>query len=272
MGKLINTFERKEKKYVLDCVQFVRFMDSVGYRLEDDQYAYSTISSLYYDTPQFSMINRSLEKPLYKEKLRVRSYGTASDEDTVFVELKKKFKGIVYKRRIQMSDMGARAYLMGMPYGQAALLGGQSFEDAQEKNPLQNIREIDACLARYETIEPGIMIIVERHSMRTNDGTNVRITFDMNARWRARSLSFDAGFGGMPLFSDGSIIMEVKALNAYPLWLVHALDELQAYPISCSKVGKAYVALARGDREISYTPRWLDTKSNDLLMKGAYCA
>ena len=239
----INTFERKEEKYILTPQQLDQLKALIGNKIGDDQYAYSTISSLYYDTHQFSMINRSLEKPLYKEKLRVRSYGAASDSDAVFVELKKKFKGIVYKRRIQMSAAGARAYLCGMPYEQAVqIAGGARF--AQDSTLLtQNVREIDACLARYDRVDPGIMIVVERHSMRTTDGTNVRITFDMNARWRNENFSFDNGFCGTPIFSNGEIIMEVKALGAYPLWLVHALNELEAYPVSCSKVGRAYQAL-----------------------------
>lgn len=240
--QFINTFERKEKKYVLDAVQLEKLMSLVGDKLGDDQYAHSTISSLYYDTPQFTMINRSLEKPLYKEKLRVRAYGDIAKNDAVFVELKKKFKGIVYKRRIQMSDEGARAYLTGTPYSEAALLGNSGGHKEQNAKLIQNVREIDACIARYDQLLPGIMIVVERHSMRTQDGSNVRITFDMNARWRADDLSFAAGFIGTPILPEGHVIMEVKALGTYPFWLVHALNELGTYPVSCSKVGRAYQA------------------------------
>ena len=271
MGRLISTFERKEKKYVISPSQLVQLMELVGDKLEDDQYAQSTISSLYYDTLQFEMINRSLEKPLYKEKIRVRAYGTVGPETPVFVELKKKFKGIVYKRRIQMSDEGAREYLSGMSYRGAAAVGGLAFEEIQAKNSLQNIREIDACLARHGAIEPRIMVVVERHSMRTNDGTNVRITFDMSSRWRSVNLSFGAGFGGTPIFDDDSIIMEVKALGTYPLWLVHALNELGAYPVSCSKVGKAYTALATAAQPSVASTR-LGFAPNNSLLKGAHCA
>ena len=272
MGQLINTFERKEKKYVLSSLQLTQLMLIIGDKLEDDQFARSTISSLYYDTDQFEMINRSLEKPLYKEKVRVRAYGALAYDTPVFVELKKKFKGIVYKRRIQMSDVGARSYLAGMPYEQAAALGGPAFESLQQKNPRQNIRELDACLRRHESLRPGIMVVVERHSMRTNDGSNVRITFDMNARWRATGLSFGAGFGGTPIFNDDSIIMEVKALGSYPLWLVHARDAIGAYPVSCSKVGKAYQALAAGSSKTAPQPSQFKYQPNASRMKGAHCA
>lgn len=241
--QFINTFERKEKKYVLDAERLEKFMSLAGNKLGDDQYAHSTISSLYYDTAQFTMINRSLEKPLYKEKLRVRAYGDIAKNDAVFVELKKKFKGIVYKRRIQMSDEGAHAYLTGTPYGEAVLFGSGGERKECSAKLVQNVREIDACIARYDQLLPGIMIVVERHSMRTQDGSNVRITFDMDARWRADDLSFKAGFFGAPILPQGHVIMEVKALGTYPLWLVHVLNELEAYPVSCSKVGRAYQAL-----------------------------
>ena len=241
--KFIDTFERKEKKYVLDEKTLAHFMQLVGDKFGDDQYAHSTISSLYYDTPEFSMINRSIEEPLYKEKMRIRCYDDPSDEAGVFVELKKKFKGIVYKRRIRMSIEGAYAYLEGTPYSHASLLGSAIESLEMDMIKQQNIREIDACLNRHGKLSPAIMVVVERHSIRSTDGSNLRITFDRNARWRAHNLRFDTGFQGTPIFGGGEIIMEVKALGTYPLWLVQALDEIEAYPVSCSKVGLAYKAL-----------------------------
>lgn len=259
-AKFIDTFERKEKKYVLDEETLARFMQLVGDRFGDDQYAHSTISSLYYDTPQFSMINRSIEKPLYKEKLRIRCYDVPSDEAGVFVELKKKFKGIVYKRRIRMSIEGGQAYLEGTPYSAASLLGSALEAKDMDMIKQQNIREIDACLSRHGNIAPAIMIIVERHSIRSNDGSNIRITFDRNARWRAHNLRFDEGFQGTPIFSDDTVIMEVKALGTYPLWLVHALDQVGAYPVSCSKVGLAYKALCTAKQPEYMSPRQIQRR------------
>lgn len=43
-----------------------------------DAYGRTRITSLYLDTPERAMIARSVEKPLYKEKLRLRAYGEAA--------------------------------------------------------------------------------------------------------------------------------------------------------------------------------------------------
>ena len=240
----IAVFERKEKKYILDEERLSRFMALVGDRLVDDQYAHGSISSLYYDTPQFEMIDRSMEKPLYKEKLRVRVYGEPGQTTRSFVELKKKFNGIVYKRRACMSLEAAHAYLTGMPYEQAARAWPLAGE-RQEASSWHNIREIDACLTRHDRIIPAIMVIVSRHSLRSSDETNIRFTFDHDARWRASDLKLGQSMEGTALFADGIAIMEVKAMGALPLWLVRALGEIEAYPVSCSKVGLAYASLMR---------------------------
>lgn len=261
-AKFIDTFERKEKKYVLSEETLARFMQLVGDKFDDDQYAHSTISSLYYDTPQYSMINRSIEKPLYKEKLRIRCYDAPRDEAGVFVELKKKFKGIVYKRRIRMSIEGGQAYLEGTPYSEASLFGSALESQKMDTIKQQNIREIDACLDRHGKVDPAIMVVVERHSIRSTDGSKLRITFDRNARWRAHNLQFDTDYEGTPIFSNGEIIMEIKALGSYPLWLVRALNEIEAYPVSCSKVGLAYKALCTARRPEYTSPRQIQRRGS----------
>ena len=109
-----DTFERKEKKYLVSLAQAQAIKRGLAAHMRPDDYGVTRIDSLYLDTPDHSIICRSLEKPLYKEKLRIRSYGAFSEAQIVYVELKKKFKGIVYKRRVRMSAQGARAYLSGM--------------------------------------------------------------------------------------------------------------------------------------------------------------
>jgi hypothetical protein len=257
-----DVFERTEKKYLLTPEQYSFLMRSIQDRLGYDEFGQSLISSLYYDTPDDEMINRSMEKPLYKEKLRVRSYGTPGPQDAVFVELKKKFKGIVYKRRVSMSLTAAEAYMGGMPYLDAITRYPLSDEDRQREctsaKALQISRELDACKARYTGLRPSMMIITNRVAMRTNDGSDVRITFDVDPIWRDERLSFADGFGGNQLLPDGRIIMEVKCLNAYPLWLARALTAGNIYPVSCSKYGRAYKIAhpaqpaAASDRAMAY--------------------
>lgn len=237
-------FKRKEKKYVLEAGDYLALMALIGDKLEEDEYPYSHIESLYYDTPDWRMINRSMEKPLYKEKLRVRVYGNPGEQNVAFAELKKKFKGIVYKRRVAMSPQGALAFMDGMDFEQAMALFPPSSNDL-ELDPtwrdLQIAREIRACIDRWQPLQPSMNISVDRTSLRTNDGSDVRMTFDFDARWRTTPLGFGEA-EGQPLMEGGQVIMEIKAQKVYPTWLVKALDQTKIYPVSNTKYGRAYRA------------------------------
>ena len=238
-------FERKEKKYVLEHGDYLALMALIGDKLVEDEYPYSHIESLYYDTPDWRMINRSMEKPLYKEKLRVRVYGQPADDGIAFVELKKKYKGIVYKRRMPLSEQGALAFMDGLDYEQAQLRFPLREADRAAAEPTwrdhQIAEEIKACIGRWQPLHPSMSISVDRTSLRTDDGSNVRMTFDFDARWRTENLGFGQAEGNL-LLPEGQVIMEIKAHKAYPLWLVHALDQVGVYPKSCTKYGTAYRA------------------------------
>lgn len=243
-----SSFARKEKKYVLEAKQYQRLMDSIGHLLEEEPYPRSIISSLYYDTPTFELINRSLEKPLYKEKLRIRSYGEFDPDAAVFCELKKKFKGIVYKRRVQLSRQAAFALMEGVAYEQATrhwpLAPGKQTIDHSPAKDLQIAHEIEACIKRHADLRPSMMVQVDRLPLHTTDGSNVRITFDFDPIYRTERLDFACGVFGKPIFEQGQVIMEIKSQAAYPLWLVHALDSVDAFPQGCSKYGRAYQQIA----------------------------
>lgn len=123
------TFKRVEKKYCLSAEQYRTMLMITQQFLKPDDYPKTVVSSLYFDTPENQLISRSLEKPLYKEKLRVRSYGIAQPDgsivpvsDQVFVELKKKYRGVVYKRRLALSTDVALAFLSGMDIDEACAL------------------------------------------------------------------------------------------------------------------------------------------------------
>ena len=243
-------FKRKEKKYVLDQGDYLALMGLIGEKLEEDEYAYSHIESLYYDTPDWRMINRSMEKPLYKEKLRVRVYGTMGEtqnanlDQVAFVELKKKFKGIVYKRRMAMSLQGALAFMGGMDYEEAMAAYPATSNDLELEptwRDKQIAAEIRACVDRWQPLAPAMIIAVDRMSLRTNDGSGVRMTFDFNSRWRTNPLGFGEAEGEQ-LMPNNEIILEIKAQGSYPLWLVHALDQAKIYPVSNTKYGRAYRA------------------------------
>ena len=216
-------FKRFEKKYLLSPEQYANFWAVAGEHLTEDVYFQSLILSVYYDSESFELIRHSLEKPVYKEKLRIRSYGIPTPEGHVFVELKKKFKGVVYKRRVEMTAAEAEAWLAG----------GEPPFDAQV------IREISWFLKTNEVF-PKAVISCERESWVDREDPELRFTFDKAIRWRAEDLSVMAGDGGSDLLCPGEVLMEIKIPEAAPLWLAELLSNERIFPTSFSKYGTCY--------------------------------
>ena len=153
MTTFTDVFERKEVKYRLDARQHRAMAATLRGRMAPDAFGRTRIVSRYFDTPERALIERSLDKPLYKEKLRLRSYGSSQADDRVFVEIKKKYKGIVYKRRVGCSLAAAEAYLGGTPYEQACmrfpLPDPAMAAESLSPRSAQIAREIDEFIARY---------------------------------------------------------------------------------------------------------------------------
>ena len=224
MEETVLTFKRYEKKYLLSAAKFDRLWERMREHLVPDRFFQSTVCSIYYDSDDFSLIRHSLERPVYKEKLRLRSYGVPGPEGEVFVELKKKFRGVVYKRRVQLGAVEAEAYLAGRshPAGDGQIL-----------------REIDFFLQTHP-VSPKVFIACEREAWVDRDEPELRFTFDRNLRWRDTDLSLTAGSAGEPLLKQGEVLMEIKIPEAAPLWLAHLLSELEVFPTSFSKYGTCY--------------------------------
>ena len=224
MGETTLTFKRYEKKYLLSAEAFARLMPQLQPHIEPDEYFQSTVCSLYYDTEDCRLIRHSIEGPVYKEKLRLRSYGVPGPEDRVFVELKKKYKGIVYKRRVTMPAAEAARWLRGE---------GEPSEDGQM------VREIEFFL-RQNPVRPRAFIACERTAWRAVDDPELRITFDEHIRWREHDLDLCAGSEGELLTEEGAVLMELKLPEAAPLWLAHMLSDERLFPTGFSKYGTAY--------------------------------
>ena len=218
------TFKRFEKKYLLSAEQFDALWDRLAPYLEPDEYPSSTVCSIYYDTDDYSLIRHSIDAPVYKEKLRLRSYNVPRPGDPVFVELKKKFKGVVYKRRISLPEAEAVRWLdRGTPPA----------EDSQM------IREIAWFL---HSVRPRakVFLACDRLAYRAKEDPELRITFDRDIRWRETELDLCAGDGGELLLQPGQVLMEIKIPGAAPLWLAHLLSQLSLFPTSFSKYGTCY--------------------------------
>lgn len=211
------TFKRYEIKYLLDEKTYLELRKRLEGKMVVDQYGEKTVCNIYFDTPDSRLIRTSLEKPVYKEKLRLRSYGTPERNSTVFVELKKKYKGVVYKRREDMVLSEAEAYL---------------YQGWKPGFSSQVLREIDWFLKYYGQITPAMYISYERIAMNEVKDSGLRVTFDTNILWRKEELNLKEGSWGNPILEPGQRLMEIKIAGAMPLWLGEILDKLYIYPSS----------------------------------------
>ena len=217
-------FKRSEIKYMIDEDIFRKLMEVMKKYMIADAYGRSTVCSLYFDTPDYLLIRRSLDHPMYKEKLRLRSYGVANESTKVFVEIKKKYDSIVYKRRIAMKESEAQRYLL----------------HHEKVMSCQISDEIDYCMDHYEGLAPAVMLSYEREAYYAKDDHEFRITFDRNILWRDYDLSLCKGIYGNPILKEDQVLMEVKTAGAIPLWMVEFLSGNKIYKTSFSKYGTEY--------------------------------
>lgn len=218
------SFKRYEKKYLLSREKYLELWSQLESRLMPDQFFQSTVMSLYYDWDDFRLIRSSIEQPVYKEKLRLRSYDVPGEESPVFVELKKKYKGIVYKRRVRMTEREAEDYLSGRAAAPA--------ED-------QISREIDWFL-KTNPVQPKVLIACDRRAYVGREEPGLRLTFDSSIRWRDTQLRLTEGDHGRELLEDGQVLLEIKMPESAPLWLAELLSSLDIFPRSFSKYGQCY--------------------------------
>ena len=238
-------FRRREEKYILSQEQYQNLIDVIEPYLEKDKYFVGTNCSVYFDTPEWLLAIRSLEKPIYKEKVRVRSYGTPTIDDLVFFEIKKKYNGIGSKRRVPVKLRDFYDFIEHKNIKKSQAISRKRPKKATKPRAYQGIAtdnpqiaaEIDYCFSRYE-LQPALFIAYDRLSYFEKGKPLFRITFDQNIRYRTTDLRLDYGDTGELYFENGEIVMEVKAINAYPLWFVHAISRLKIYPASFSKYGR----------------------------------
>ena len=259
-------FKRKEIKYLLSREKRNALLPILEACMEPDAFAHSSISNLYYDTPDFRMVRRSLEKPMYKEKLRLRSYGMPENTSTVFPEIKKKAMGIVYKRRISLPYQEAVSFLSGQQIASTDTCDGTTQQiastdtcngmtqqiastDMCDGTTRQILHELDWMLASYENLSPRVFLSYERDSYKGVSDPSLRLTLDQDILFRTDRLDLREGAFGEAILLPDQTLMEVKISNAAPLWLAQALSEIGIFPVSFSKYGRAYERICRN-------PRW----------------
>lgn len=226
-----SVFQRYEIKFLLSAKQYCAVVSEIAKMTKADSHGTSNVRSLYFDTPDNLLIRRSLEKPEYKEKLRLRSYGAASADSNVYLEIKKKCKDVVYKRRIELKYKNALSYISG--------------KSAADND--QIFREIDYFMSFYGNLRPAMLLTYNRNAYYgENDG--LRITIDTDILFRNYDLDLSSGVYGDNVLPDGVYaLMEIKTGNSIPMWLARLLSENGVYKSSFSKYGEAYKKVLSGD-------------------------
>lgn len=233
----MDVFRRRELKYLVNAEQRQALEQACRERMVPDKYGQKTICNLYYDTDDYRLIRHSLDKPVYKEKLRLRSYGQIGPGVDVFLEMKKKYKGIVYKRRVKVSQAEAFAFM-----ARTAPLP----KDSQIGRELTYFRDF------YQNLTPKVYLSYQRQAwFDPNDG-GFRMTIDWDIRYRTADLDLGSHTDGRRILDPEYSLLEVKASGGIPLWLMELLSQLKLHKISFSKYGRAYEELMQESRGHTY--------------------
>ena len=224
----VTVFKRYELKYMLTLEQKEKILQAMANYMQFDKYGRTTIRNIYFDTDSYRLIRRSIEKPAYKEKIRIRSYSQATADSTVFVELKKKYEKVVYKRRVPLREVDAMSWVC-------------------QENPCpvntQISREIDYFIDFYGKLNPTVFLSYEREAYYDKEGGDFRVTFDDNILARQTDVNLCSYVYGTPILPEGKVLMELKCSGGIPLWMVEVLSRERIYKTSFSKYGTAYSTL-----------------------------
>ena len=235
MSKMV--FKRFELKYIITIEQMNALKNTLSLYMNEDKYFKSTIRNIYYDTSNFLLIRNSIEKPNYKEKIRIRSYETINEFDDVFVEIKKKSDKIVYKRREVLPYNTAKSF----------------FENKCIPNDSQISKEINYAINFYKDLKPMVYLSYERLAYIGKEDKDLRITFDKNIMYRCYDLDLTKEPYGKLILPENLVLMEVKTVMGYPRWLLDFLGNNNIYKQSFSKYGNVYKDIIEQDEmEIKY--------------------
>ncbi|GHU44688.1 molecular chaperone [Clostridia bacterium] len=228
----IEIFNRYENKYLIPITIYEKLQSRLSDYMEADAFNKNgktyTICNIYYDTADSHLIRTSLQKPAYKEKLRLRSYGMAETDTKVFVEIKKKVRGLVNKRRSGMTYAVAEEFLR-------TEVSPAITEDMNE----QVLHEVSYLLS-HKHLQPRLYLAYERMAWFGTGAHDVRVSFDSKIVSRRSHLSLTAAIEGNALLPADVRLMEIKVARSIPLWLSRLLSEYRIYPTSFSKYGREY--------------------------------
>ncbi|MCR5112689.1 MAG: polyphosphate polymerase domain-containing protein [Acholeplasmatales bacterium] len=233
------TFKRYEKKYFLTKYQKEQLEEILSSHMEKDKFCkeneYYLIRNVYYDTDENTLIRMSTNKPVFKEKLRLRKYGEFGDgKDSYYLEVKRKYDGLVYKRRVTLTKNEVDNFI-----------NNNIVPEKEKYQDKQILKELEYLTSKYQ-VSPKTFVVYKRTAYFDTTDHNFRLTFDFDIRTRHQSFDFDDDSYERELLNDGMYLMEVKISDATPLWFARALSKLEIYPSSFSKVGRDYRITCRG--------------------------
>lgn len=220
-------FRRMEKKYIITRKQYLTLNDIIKDNMIEDEHGKSTICNIYFDTSGFDLIRHSITKPIYKDKIRLRSYNTPNINSTVYLEIKRKYDGVVSKRRIEMRLNEFYKYM-------------------SNKNSFANGNQVEKELLyyfQYYNLKETMFLSYNRRAYYDKNNRDFRITFDSNILARNYGLKLEKGVYGDNILEKDKYIMEIKTQGAMPMWLVKKLNNLNISPCGFSKYGEAYTQL-----------------------------
>jgi SPX domain protein involved in polyphosphate accumulation len=223
MTEMIDVFERREDKYTLTPEQVEEVSRRIAPYVKPDIYFKYTVHSIYCDSPDSELVINGLQKSKYRIKLRLRAYQDPDGTEPVFLETKKKYGEIVYKKRLQMEEKEAMDFLNGIT----------------DMHRTGNTASEIAYLRDFYRLSPKVLILYERTCYAALDEADVRVTFDRNIRYRIHDVNLQEKGDERPL-QAGKIVMEVKAMHRYPIWLTRILSDMQLYQCAFSKYGTIY--------------------------------
>lgn len=220
-------FRRVEKKYIINQEQYLYLKEILKEKMIEDEHGKNTICNLYFDTDQYDLIRYSITKPVYKEKVRLRSYNIPTIDSTIYLEIKRKYNGVVSKRRIEMSLREFSEYL-------------NKYDTSIEETQLK--KEFDYYFKHFN-LKPTMFLSYYRRAYYDKENREFRVTFDNHILARKYDLQLELGNYGVHILEKNKYIMEIKTLGAIPMWFVKILNELKIFPCRFSKYGEAYTQL-----------------------------
>lgn len=236
----VEVFNRREIKYLIPQSEYEKLLPLILEHMDADKYnlnnqSYS-IHNLYFDTKDDYLISTSIQKPVYKQKIRLRSYGVVQNDDDVYFEIKKKYKGIVNKRRTVLSYAQALDYL------------SKRMRPDHEKLNNQVFNELDYLFTMYPDLSPKVYLSYDRFAFYEKNNQDFRLTFDFNVKARRNDVSLCTNNFGTNLLDENIMIMEAKAFNAFPMWFVQAISKDKIKNVSFSKYGREYELFLKGKK------------------------